>query len=230
MATIPGFRSLSGKHALLAMTTAALTALSPSLKAATLSAQINDQKHNRVADAVVTLTPTDSKLLPANMPLRDEVDQIDKDFVPRVKVVMQGTRVFFPNKDNIRHHVYSLSPAKIFELPLYTGTPAEPVVFDQSGAVVLGCNIHDWMVGYIFVTDTPWHGKSGSDGNVVIDNVPAGEYILKIWHPQLKGSLGEISENIELKEGEPVEKSWQLDLKPTFKIPRTSGGAGNLYR
>ena len=74
------------------------------------------------------------------------VDQRDKQFIPYVTAVQVGTPVIFPNSDNIRHHVYSFSPAKKFELPLYSGVPAEPVVFDKVGFVTLGCNIHDWMI------------------------------------------------------------------------------------
>ena len=86
---------------------------------------------------------------------REVVDQIDKEFVPYVKPVRTGSFVQFPNKDHIRHHVYSFSAPSKFELPLYMGTPAQPVLFDKPGVVKLGCNIHDWMIGYVYVTDSP---------------------------------------------------------------------------
>ena len=88
-------------------------------------------------------------------PGREIVDQINLEFVPHVKPVVVGSPVYFPNKDDVRHHVYSFSPAKRFELPLYSGTPAAPVVFDRPGIVAIGCNIHDWMLGYIYVAETP---------------------------------------------------------------------------
>ena len=103
-----------------------------------------------VADAVVVAVPTDGAL-PAGKVRAEQLDQIDKEFVPRVKPVLVGSTVAFPNKDSVRHHVYSFSPAKRFELPLYAGVPSQPVLFDRPGVVVLGCNIHDWMVGYIYV-------------------------------------------------------------------------------
>ncbi len=81
--------------------------------------------------------------------------------------------VQFPNKDNIRHHVYSFSAARKFELPLYSGTPAQPVLFDKVGVVKLGCNIHDWMIGYIYVTETPYFGKSNAEGRVDMDPAAA---------------------------------------------------------
>jgi plastocyanin len=89
-----------------------------------------------------------------------EMAQQKKQFVPEVLVVPVGSEVRFPNHDTVRHHVYSFSPAKKFELKLYTGTPANPVLFDRPGVVVLGCNIHDQMVGWILVVDTPYYAQT----------------------------------------------------------------------
>nr|WP_238559759.1 methylamine utilization protein [Stutzerimonas stutzeri] len=112
------------------------------------------------------------------------MDQLDKQFVPAVLAVATGTAVSFPNSDDIRHQVYSFSPAKRFELRLYEGTPSAPVGFDHPGLVVLGCNIHDWMLGYIYVTDDPWFGVSDAQGLINLD-APAGQYPATLWHPAL---------------------------------------------
>ncbi|QJD68183.1 methylamine utilization protein [Xanthomonas campestris pv. badrii] len=116
-----------------------------------------------------------------------EMDQVNSQFVPAVLAIRAGTAVRFPNNDQIRHQVYSFSPAKRFELPLFQGTTAAPVRFDQAGLVTVGCNIHDWMLGYIVVLDTPYFGKTGSDGRVQLD-APAGAYTLRVWHPRIKGA------------------------------------------
>ena len=92
------------------------------------------------------------------------MDQRNTAFEPGVLVIEAGTAVSFPNSDTVRHQVYSFSPAKAFELPLYSGTPPEPVVFDKPGVVVVGCNIHDWMIGWIVVLDTPHHARSDAAG------------------------------------------------------------------
>ncbi|HAW22137.1 MAG TPA: hypothetical protein DCX38_02040, partial [Pseudomonas sp.] len=112
------------------------------------------------------------------------MDQIDKQFVPAVLAVATGTAVSFPNRDDIRHQVYSFSPAKRFELRLYEGTPSAPVTFDQPGLVILGCNIHDWMLGYVYITDDPWFGVSDAEGRIQLD-APAGQYPAPLWHPAL---------------------------------------------
>ena len=110
------------------------------------------------------------------------MDQKNRTFVPHVLAVQTGTAVRFPNSDDIRHQVYSFSSAKTFQLPLYKGTPASPVWFDKAGVVSLGCNIHDHMIAYIYVVDSPWFAKANADGLARIENVPGGEYELFARH------------------------------------------------
>ena len=114
-----------------------------------------------------------------------EIEQAAKRFTNRVTVVPVGTEVLFPNRDKVRHHVYSFSPAKTFELKLYSGTPSNPVVFDKAGIAVLGCNIHDNMVAWVVVVETPYYGVADAGGRVRLENVPAGSYRLRWWHPEL---------------------------------------------
>ncbi len=152
--------------------------------AATVDVQLNGSDGKPLLEAVAYLESAAARA--ASRPLVGvEVEQADKRFAPRVVVVPTGTAVSFPNRDRVRHHVYSLSQAKPFDIKLYSGVPANPVVFDRAGVAVLGCNIHDNMVAWVVVVDTPHHGVAGADGRVRIDNVPPGSYRLKAWHPQL---------------------------------------------
>ncbi|APP81240.1 methylamine utilization protein [Xanthomonas hortorum] len=139
-----------------------------------------------LVDAVVSLEP--ARPAPPSAAKTMEMDQVNSQFVPAVLAVRTGTLVRFPNNDQIRHQVYSFSPAKRFELPLFQGTKATPIRFDQAGLVTIGCNIHDWMLGYIVVLETPYFGKTGSDGRVQLD-APAGAYTLRVWHPRIKGAV-----------------------------------------
>jgi plastocyanin len=132
-------------------------------------------------DTVIVFDPLDA----AAAPSRDAaavIDQVNKRFEPRVSVVRTGTVVTFPNSDRIRHQVYSFSPAKTFTLKLYAGSPKTPVMFDQPGLVVLGCNIHDNMVAFIAVVDSPYFAKTADSGTAAV-NLPAGRYRLRAWHP-----------------------------------------------
>jgi len=158
------------------------------------------------------------------------VDQIDKEFVPRVKPILVGSQVSFPNHDNIRHEVYSFSPAKTFELPLYAGTPAKPVLFDKPGVVVLGCNIHDWMVGYIYVSESPWFAKTAADGKTVLRGLPPGRYVVRAWHPRLDVDEHATDQQADLRTASDTELSWTLKLHRDLAIRRVPGaGIHNHY-
>jgi hypothetical protein len=148
------------------------------------------------------------------------LDQIDKEFVPYVKAVLVGSPVFFPNKDNLRHHVYSFSPIKTFELPLYVGTPANPVVFDRPGVVTVGCNIHDWMIGHIYVAETPYFGTTGRDGKVTLEGLPPGLYAVRVWHPRMDGSEESTSRSVTVDRSGAMDLVWQLPLKPELRPRR----------
>jgi len=154
------------------------------LRAATVEIQLTSVDGKPLTDGVAWLESREARA--AARPLAGiEMEQADKRFTQRVAVVTVGTAVHFPNRDKVRHHVYSLSPTKPFELKLYTGTPANPVTFDKPGVAVLGCNIHDHMVAWVVVVESAHHGSSSADGRIRLADVPAGSYKLRTWHPEL---------------------------------------------
>jgi plastocyanin len=184
-----------------------------------IAAKVTDAQGKPVADAVVIAVPADGNMrLPARR--EDVVDQVDKEFVPKVQAILVGTAVHFPNKDNVRHQVYSFSPAKRFELPLYAGVPAQAVLFDRPGVVVLGCNIHDWMVGYVYVSESPYFGKTGADGRVLLSDLPPRAYLVRVWHPQLDGDEAATAQTVDVTRLRRGEVAWALKLKPEVKVRR----------
>jgi plastocyanin len=152
--------------------------------AGTLQVQVQDGSGKPLPNAVVFLESPEAKAAakPTNSA---EIEQVARQFQPAVSVVTTGSSVTFPNHDTVRHHVYSFSPIKTFELKLYSGVPANPVVFDRSGVAVLGCNIHDNMVAWVLVVDTPYFGKTNAEGTLTLNNVPNGSYKLRTWHNSL---------------------------------------------
>ena len=193
-------------------------------------AQVTDSRGKPVVDAVVVAVPADVNARTATRSREAVVDQIDKEFVPRVMAIFVGTTVRFPNHDDVRHHVYSFSPAKRFELPLYSGVPAQPVVFDKPGVVVLGCNIHDWMIGYIYVSESPYFAKTGSDGKAFISDLPPRAYVVRVWHPDLEQAEEATRKNIDTSRAARVDVAWQLRLKPEVKLRRApTGERGGRY-
>lgn len=137
------------------------------------------------------------------------IDQVNREFVPLVTVVQTGTQVDFPNSDNIRHSIYSFSPAKVFTTKLYSGKQAPPVIFDQPGLVVLGCNIHDVMVGWVMVVDTSVFGKTAADGKVAFRNVGTGDYRLNIWYPDIRP--GVVSSALSVGT-DPINREVRIDV------------------
>ena len=171
-------------HSRLFIQIALLAAASSSAGAATLQVNVAEASGKALPEAVVFLESASAKSA-AKALQNVEIGQQARQFTPQVNVVTAGTSVTFPNRDNVRHHVYSFSPAKTFELKLYTGTLASPVVFDKPGIAVLGCNIHDNMAAWVVIVETPYYGRSGADGKLTLANVPPGDYRLRVWHTRL---------------------------------------------
>lgn len=149
-----------------------------------------DQQGNPLPDAVVELHYTPAVTAP---PHPAEMAQKGLMFVPYVLAIPSGTYVDFPNGDKTRHHVYSFSEAKVFELKLYAGKPEQPILFDKPGIIVLGCNIHDHMQAYVYVGTSPFLGVTDAQGQVEISGLPAtANYRLKLWHPWQSAEVPEL--------------------------------------
>ena len=204
----------------LAAMTVGLWAGAASGQSAEIVASVTDQQGRPVADAVVVAVPADGSVRVPAKAREDVVDQVDKQFVPKVQAVLVGTPVTFPNHDNVRHQVYSFSPAKRFELPLYAGMPAQPIVFDKPGIVVLGCNIHDWMVGFVYVSESPYFAKTGADGKATLADLPPRAYVVRVWHPQLEAAEDTTRKTVDVARTRSAEVVWTLKLKPEVRVWR----------
>lgn len=185
---------------------AALTLLSCALaQAAPQVFTVVNGANQPVAQAVVAVMVKGAKAT-ANPGTVVDMGQRGRSFVPTVVAVQTGGGVNFPNFDTVRHHVYSFSPIKPFEIKLYAGTPTAPIVFDKPGTATLGCNIHDKMIGYIHVVDTPHFGVTDAGGKVTIE-LPAGDHKVRAWH----SGMGETAA--------PVESTFKTGVPTTLKVP-----------
>lgn len=163
--------------------------------ASPLTVRVLDGKGRPVRDAVVTLHPNGSSSHPSAAG-RFSVSQKDMQFHPFVLVVPVGAKVSFPNLDPTRHHVYSFSTAKRFELKLFAKDQSRSVVFDRPGVVALGCNIHDAMTAFIMVTDSPWTAKTGPNGIAQFVDAPNAGGRLSVWHPYLRAKANMVEQGI----------------------------------
>ena len=166
--------------------------------AAPLTVRVVDAKGRPVSDAVVTL-----RAGPATRPSTGgafSVSQRDMQFHPFVLVVPVGAKVSFPNLDPTRHHVYSFSPAKKFELKLFAKDQSRSVVFDKPGVVALGCNIHDAMTAFIYVADNQWTAKTGANGAVRFADAPNSAGTVAVWHPYLRAKANVVERQLAASE------------------------------
>jgi plastocyanin len=167
-----------------------------------------------VADAVITIYPQGfAKAEGFKFDWPQEMDQHNLQFAPFVLIVPVGASVNFPNRDAVRHHVYSFSPAKAFELKLYGQDQTRSVKFDKVGMVALGCNIHDNMVAFIKVVDTPFAAKTDATGQAVVHGLPAGPIQLHIWQPYLKAPGNEIVRAAVAPASGVTREAIQIDVR-----------------
>lgn len=190
---------------------AATTAIGPA-RAASLVVNVYTRDGKPLSGAVVTAEPEQAATPPT--PVKAIMDQVDLTFVPDVLVIPVRSTVQFPNSDAVSHQVYSFSPARQFQLPLYRGKPYPPVQFDQPGVVTLGCNIHDNMLGYIVVTAAQFFGRADQRGEWVAQDLPAGRFRVHVWHPLLN-EPAEPDRLVEVRgEKEAVEFRLTRPLRP----------------
>lgn len=191
-------------------------------QAATLQVEVRDAGGAPISDAVVTLAPKGGAKASA-APATRVVDQKDETFIPYVQVFRPGDRVQFANSDSTRHHVYSFSPVRAFEMVLAPGQDAAPLSLDRSGIVAVGCNIHDHMISYLYVSDAAYAARADA-GRATVANLPAGEYAVRIWHPQLKRDQPE--QWVKLSERETGRVAFELALAPDPRRARDRERSG----
>jgi len=191
--------------------------------AQSVSGRVVDQHGKGVAQAVVFIQDADAAALKPEPTARASMDQVNRAFVPGVLPVAVGTEVRFPNHDQIHHHVYSFSRTKSFELPLYKGQDAPPVLFDKPGVVKVGCNIHDWMSAVILVLPTSRFAVTNEQGDFVLDGVPAGAHTLMAWHEQSRAQPQSTQQAVSLAVADVTGVTFQLALSPARSRPAVRG-------
>lgn len=164
-------------------------ALCGTAQARDITVLVRDSAGHPVEDAVAILDAPGRAPLPGHF----RIDQKNTMFMPFVLVVPVGSTIEFTNRDPFRHHVYSFSPAKTFELKLFGQGQTRSVTFDKAGVVALGCNIHDTMQAFVQVVDTPFAVKTGKDGRAVLHGAPEGAVKLRVWHPHLRAPANQLT-------------------------------------
>lgn len=214
---------------ILSATAISFILLAPHAHAGNVSGVVTDKNGQPVMDAVVFAMPLDTPIPAAKAVEPAVVAQENSTFVPYVSVIRTGTSVRFPNRDSHDHHLKSFSPAKTFELRVYSKReePA-PIIFDKAGEVALVCHFHNWMRGFIYVVDTPYFAKTDKAGNAVLANLPAGKYEVKAWAPTMLGSP--LSQTVQVAATGTSQVKYQLSYVPkTAPVPPKAKSEDYLY-
>ena len=203
--------------------------LTSNLGAAELTVRIIAASAAVVADAVVTIAPKPGTAAPATRPAVETrvIDQKNETFIPYVEIFRPGDSIVFHNSDHTRHHVYSFAPARQFEFVLTSGESSSPLRLAHAGIVAVGCNIHDQMITYAYISDAPWIARSDPQGRVVFDALPAGDFEVRVWHPQLRPGQPEPVQELHIAAAtDSKDMAFSLSLLPDPRTPADRERAG----
>jgi plastocyanin len=189
----------------------------------TVRVSVQDENGNPVHNAVVFAAALQSGV-PGTPPgtggmdreKRNNIDLKDQHIVPLVLPVQAGTTVSFSNRAAIQHQIYSISPAKPFNLTIDKGASSAGMVFDKPGIVVVGSAINDRMIGYIYVLKTPWFATTGKDGTADLRDLPKGTYDVRVWHPAIKGSTEATAKRVAPSSQRETQVNVTITLQPAL--------------
>ena len=157
------------------------------------------------------------------------INQIKREFDPFLSIIPKGSAVQLNNSDGYSHHVYSVSKANKFDLPLYKGKPPKDVVFDAAGIVKLGCNIHDWMLAYVYVSQSQTIGTTDASGIITFAGIPAGTYQLRVWNPRMRNTKRVVTRKIDLVVGQVLTTTVQVSLRKKIRKRKQTESSDSGY-
>ena len=173
-----------------------------------------DASGRPVADAVVSFQPMPGTVARAPSATTRYVDQKDETFLPYVTAMHPGDSVVFRNSDSTRHHVYSFSAIARFEYMLRPGENSPPLTVGNPGDVAVGCNIHDNMLTYLYITKDAEMATTDGKGQAVVDGVAPGQYKAHAWHPQLRPGISLPLQGVNVSDTTPATVRFVLALLP----------------
>jgi plastocyanin len=210
-----GFKKMLQRLTKLATIGAILSIVSTGAAAAGgIRVTVLDREGQPVPDVAVYVQGAEPNHAPAGTSAI--MDQVDQRFIPHLLVVQTGTSVEFPNSDTVAHHVYSFSHPNHFKLPIYKGHAHSPVTFDESGLVVLGCNIHDHMLAYILVVDTPTFSTTNDNGVAILEAQSNEDTTVYIWGPRIRDGSENLSVMVEAGD---LESAVTINLMKPLRAP-----------
>ncbi len=198
----------------------------------TIQFSLIDSEGQPVEEAVIELILPEAMRGEYQATAIHEIDQVDKEFVPHIKTVVAGSQIGFPNSDAILHHVYSFSAPRPFNIPLYGRGENDDFfeTFPQPGVVEIGCNIHDWMLAYIYIGETSLMSITNAEGAASLSGLPGGDFQLRIWHARLDAPGNVMQVPVSLQGGQTSSVDLQVSLQRDRRIRRAPSANRTRYR
>lgn len=171
-------------------------------------------RDHTIANVVVSLVGVSrgKRMEPLTAPAT--LDQVECEFVPHAQVVPVGTTLEIVNSDPVLHNVHAFlnGTESIFDLAMPIQGYRIRRTLDMPGTISVKCDAgHTWMSAYIVVQEHPYYSMTTEDGTYSIEDVPAGEYRLKLWHEW----LGDTTVPIEVEANATATVDLELNAPKT---------------
>lgn len=204
----------------------ALNLILPVSRAAELNVEVESFKQRSTEGLVVELIGSAIKPAPVG---KFEINQLDKEFIPLLTIAGVGSSLRFNNQDPLKHHVYSVSKGNKFELPLHNGHSDKIIQLTTPGIIKLGCNIHDWMLAYVYVAESDRIKIMDKLGRVEFSGLPAGDYQIKIWSPRLRNTNKPITRSVSIAADQSQTLKFEIKLRKHIRKPARKTQSGSYY-
>lgn len=159
-------------------------------------------------NTVIYLEPTGNTKLKVS-PTNESMSVQARNFAPHVTIVPAGSKIEFVNRDPFSHNVFSKATQGPFDTDVFGRGKKKTTVFKEAGVYPLYCNVHPRMTGFVIALNTPYYAQAGQDGRFSIGNVPAGTYVLHVWHER----ASEQTANITVTDAGAGGLKYQLDAR-----------------
>ena len=113
-------------------------------------------------------------------------------FIPDFFAVPKGEKLRILNSDPMLHNIHTYEVINRIRRTMFnTGQPEKGFEFTKQihtrrgNIVKIECDAHNFMHAWIFVPENPYYNLVNTKGRYSIDDIPAGTYTVRAWHPTL---------------------------------------------
>ena len=135
-----------------------------------------------------------------------EMDQKACVYVPRIVLVPAGGTVDFLNSDRLLHNIHATPKDNVSFNRTQPKNRTISVTFAKPEIIKITCDLHAWMEAWVVVAAHPFYAITGADGQFEFDNLPPGNYRLKVWQER----LGMSSANVTVGDQQPAQVTVQM--------------------